>query len=51
MYIVSISLIFCTLFAKDASIQMGIPLLPVLQQALTKLIADLDYTVPSIHIP
>ena len=43
MYIVSISLIFCTLFAKDASIQMGISLLPVLQ--LTKFVADLDYTV------
>ena len=42
-YLVSISFIFCTLFAKDASIQMGISLLPVLQ--LTKFVADLDYTV------
>ena len=49
--LVSISLVFRTLFAKDASIQIGISLLLVLQHALPKFVDDLDYTVPNIHNP
>ena len=41
--------VFRTLFAKDASIQIGISLLLVLQHDLPKFVAVLDYTVPNIH--
>ena len=53
IYLVSISLIFCTLFAKDASIQTGISLLLVLQHDLPSLspIWIILCRTSIIHIP